>query len=147
MHTNFSTMTSRERVLAALRRQSVDHLPLCVDTLNHGGVRYVTERLPDRFERALYYQSLGLDTGIMLEAPLCSPAENPEVEIGTCCEQAANETYPLLCKEYRTPRGSLRQLVRKTEDYRNDNVAVMFSDFNVPGRPLAAVPGRKGRRY
>jgi hypothetical protein len=70
----------------------------------------------------------------MLEAPLLSPSRNPGVEISEWREQPPGEIYPRLCREYRTAGGSLRQIVRETDDYRgdSDSIALMFSDFNVP---------------
>lgn len=133
-----SAMTSRERVLAAMRRQSVDHLPLCVETLCHGFVRFVTERLPDPYERAQYYVSLGLDTGISLDPALCDPDANPDAAIKQWCKQPAGERYPLLYREYRTARGSLQQIISKSEDYDRDffikrsNSVGIFNDFHVP---------------
>lgn len=131
-------MSSRERVSAALHRQPVDHLPLCVEALCHGFVRFVTERLPDPFERATYYAGLGLDAGVSLDTPLCLPEVNPEIQIRHWREQPAGEPYPLLGKEYRTPKGTLRQVVVRTEDYEHDyfshgrDTLDTFSDYHVP---------------
>jgi hypothetical protein len=126
-------MTSRERVVAALHRQPVDHLPLCVDTLCHGGVKSLSDCLPDRRELARYYQSLGLDTGIMVGGALLGPTSNPAVTFREWQEQPAGEPCPLLHREYETAAGTLQQVIRRTEDYSGkDTVATLFSDFNVP---------------
>ncbi|MDQ1328630.1 MAG: Uroporphyrinogen deCOase protein, partial [Candidatus Poribacteria bacterium] len=45
-------------------------------------------------------------------------------------EHHSDETYPLLMKEYITPKGNLKQIVRKHE-YPSDSVG-LFSDHNVP---------------
>lgn len=133
-----NSMTSRERVLAAVRRQPVDHLPLCVETLCHGFVRFVTERLPSPFERATYLAGLGLDAGISLDEAICLPEQNSDVQIREWKEHPAGEPDPLICKEYRTAKGTLRQVVAKTEDYENDYFSRgrdsldMFSDYHVP---------------
>lgn len=133
-----SAMSSRERVLAALRRHPVDHLPLTVETLCHGFIRFVTERLPDPYERASYYAELGLDSGISYDTPICYPEGNSDVTIREWTEPAGVKPYPLLCKEYRTPAGSLRQVVARTEDYENDyftkgtDSLSLFSDYHVP---------------
>ena len=133
-----AAMTSRERVLAAMRRQPVDHLPLCVEAICHGFVRFVTERLPSPFERAEYYAGLGLDAAICLDSAMCDPDANPGVEVRQWKEQPTGEPHPVLCKEYRTPGGSLRQVVSITDDYANDYFSrgrdslSMFSDYHVP---------------
>lgn len=136
--TTSAAMTSRERVLAAMRRQPVDHLPLCVETICHGFVRFVTERLPSPFDRAKYYADLGLDAGVSLDSAICNPDRNPDVKIKQWKEQPSGVPYPLLCKEYRCPKGSLRQVVSRTDDYENDYFSKgrdsldMFSDYHVP---------------
>ena len=132
-----TAMSSRERVRAAIRRQTVDHLPLCVEALCHGFVRFVTERLPSPFDRAEYYADLGLDAGVSLDEAICLPETNPDVRVRQWREQPPGEPYPLLCKEYRTPDGALRQVVSRTEDYANDYFSKgrdsldMFSDYHV----------------
>jgi hypothetical protein len=138
-------MSSRERVLAALRRQPVDHLPLTVEALCHGFVRFVTERRPDPQERALYYAGLGLDAGVSLDTPMCYPEANPDVQIREWREQPTDSPDPLLCKEYRTSAGNLRQVVVRTADYEDDYFTKgteslsLFSDYHVPAH--------RSRRY
>jgi hypothetical protein len=120
-------LSSRERVLAAIQHQPVDHVPLCFDGLCHGSVRFVTRLHPNPFDRARFYLDLGADTAIAVSPPQCSAQGFKTREWK---EEPKDEEYPLLHKEYITPRGSLRQVVRKTEDY-PDRIS-LFSDFNVP---------------
>lgn len=131
-------MTSRERVLAAMRRQPVDHLPLCVETLCHGFVRFVTERLPSPFERATYYTGLGLDAGISLDEAVCLPDANPDIRVKSWKDQPPGEPHPLMGQEYQTSKGTLRQVVVRTDDYESDyfsrgrETLDLFSDYHVP---------------
>jgi hypothetical protein len=120
-------LSSRERVLAAIQHQPVDHVPLCFEGLCHGSVRFVTRLHPNPFDRARFYLDLGADTAIAVSPPQCSAQGFKTREWK---EEPKDEEYPLLHKEYITPRGSLRQVVRKTEDY-PDRIS-LFSDFNVP---------------
>ncbi len=135
---SMSAMTSRDRVRAAMRRQPVDHLPLCVEALGHGFVRFVTEHIPSPLERADYYAGLGLDAAVCLEEAIGQPETSPDVQVRAWREQPAGEPYPLLCKEYRTAKGSLRQVVARTEDYEHDYFSRgresldLFSDYHVP---------------
>jgi hypothetical protein len=120
-------MQSKERVLATIRRQPVDHVPLCVEGICHGYVRFINERYPDPEERARFYLGLGMDTGIMLYPPSFSFAD---VKVRAWRETPPGEPYPLLFKEYVTPDGTLRQVVRKTPDY-PDSIELVC-DHNVP---------------
>jgi uroporphyrinogen-III decarboxylase len=120
-------MTTRERIRAVVRREPIDHLPLCFTAICHGVIRFLDERLPDRIKQAEFLMNLGVDAGISIAPPLHSLKR---IEIKTWREDPPGERYPVLHKEYRTPRGTLRQVVRKTEDY-GSNIGLM-SDHNVP---------------
>ncbi|MEW6358293.1 MAG: uroporphyrinogen decarboxylase family protein [Planctomycetota bacterium] len=113
--------------MAAIQHQPVDHVPLCFDGLCHGSVRFVTKLHPDPFERARFYLDLGADTAIVVNPPLYA---GNGLQTKQWKEEPPGERYPLLFKEYITPRGSLRQVVRKTEDY--PDAISLFSDHNVP---------------
>jgi len=121
------TMTTRERIRATIKREPVDRLSLCVDTFCHGGMTFLDRRYPDPFEHARYLMGLGLDTGIELSYPL---GDLPDSIAVRQWREERSGAYPLLYKEYATPRGNLRQVVRQTPDYPQEiNLA---SDHNVP---------------
>ena len=122
-------MLSKERILATVRREPVDHVPLCVDGLCHGHVKHVTERMPHPVDRAKYYLGLGLDTAVQF----CCPSFSLEdIRVREWREEpSAGEPYPVLHKEYATPGGTLRQVVRKTEDYAGNSIE-LICDHNVP---------------
>ncbi len=89
---------------------------------------------------------LGLDTMLDVSAPW---GMHPGVRIRSWREEpSAGEPYPLLYKEYETPAGVLRQVVRKADDYlgegwpRQEDEVQLFSDFNVPRykEPAVSVP-------
>jgi len=124
-----SEMTTRERIMAACDHKAVDHVPLCVDgAVCHGKVFFVSDLHPDPFERARFYMDLGLDTGIRLSVPWSFPED---VKVKEWREEGADGNGTLLHKEYVTPRGTLEQVVRKTEDYPRGPVP-LFSDHLVP---------------
>jgi hypothetical protein len=122
-------LSSKERILTTIRHQPADHIPLCFQSICHGGVRFIDELFPDPFKRALYYMELGVDTGINLE--LNNFTSNENITIKEWKENQKDEKYLLSIKEYKTPKGSLRQMVRKSEDYPHETIP-LFSDFNVP---------------
>lgn len=121
------TMTSRERILATVAGKPVDHTPLCFEGLCHGYVAFLCERYPNPFERARYLLSLDIDTAISVSPP---PVSSLGFDTREWVE-APSEGPPLLHKEYVTPAGTLRHVVRRTEDYPDASVP-LFSDFNVP---------------
>jgi hypothetical protein len=131
-------MTSKERVLATVRRQGVDRLPICFEGVCHGVTRFVHDRLPDPLDRVRFYLDRGVDVAL---------GGSPDTNVwpGSCQTRSWRESPPdephvLLCKEYVTPLGSLRQVVRWTPDYDEQPAGRaphpgevrLFSDHNVP---------------
>jgi len=119
-------MTSKERIVATIKHESTDHIPLCFDGIGHQSVEFVNRLYPDQFERARFYLDMETDTAIRMSPPLHSMTgfRTRQWE-----EHPAGE-YPLLHKEYITPKGSLTQVIRKHE-YPFDSVS-LFSDHHVP---------------
>ncbi len=92
-------MCSRERILATVRHQPVDHLPLCFDGIGHQGVEFLSRRYPDQFELARFYLDLGLDTGVRTAPPYHS---RKGFETKQWTEHPADAECPLIFKEYAT---------------------------------------------
>jgi len=107
-----STMSSRQRMLAAIKRDGPDHLPFSPYI---GQGPWWPEPLfwRDQVERAHKMLALGLDPTIDIWLP--DPQPHPEVKIKTWRETQGADT--LLTKEYHTPAGVLRQVVRETKDW------------------------------
>lgn len=122
-------LSSKERISATIKYQPTDHIPICFQSICHGGVRFIDELFPDPFKRASYYMELGVDTGINLELGNLTSHEN--INIKEWKENQKGEKYPISIKEYETPKGSLRQAVRKSEEYPFESIP-LFNDFNVP---------------
>ncbi len=120
-------MTSKERIRATLKREPVDHLPMCLEGVGHPVVRFMLQRHPDVFERAARYLEMGIDCAVQISPPYFSMSG---VRIKEWEEQHPQEEYPLMVREYLTPRGALRQVVRRY-DYPYESVR-LFSDHNVP---------------
>ncbi len=108
------SMSSRERMLAAITRRGPDHVPLSPYMAQGAWYR---EPLvwQDQFERAERLLELGLDPVIEIWLPDVHP--DPQVEVRTWREAANGEV--LLTKEYHTPAGVLRQTVREGDDWCN----------------------------
>jgi len=71
-------------------------------------------RWKNQFELADNLLKMGLDPVIEIWLPKPS---YPEVRVRTWRGTEPDERYPLLYKEYETPKGTLRQVVRETEDW------------------------------
>jgi uroporphyrinogen-III decarboxylase len=143
-----SDLSSRERLLRTMRRQEPDHVPLWnlwrnLDRPFH----YRTQT-----KRAEAVLELGLDDTLLLEPPLNKtehydvnrvPGINIRVRRAEPGDEAQNrdEPYPLLFKEYDTPSGMLRQVVRQTEDWPYGDDVRLFSDHNISRAREMAIKG------
>ena len=120
-------MTSRERMLAALRREDVDRVPVPQRFWVHppkeeafvfdgpeGQIAWAKER--------------GFDPYLEMPLPVTG---TPDVRQRVWTESDPDETVPILCSEWTSPRGTMTSKLRKTEDYRSDGVE-FFDDFNTP---------------
>jgi hypothetical protein len=120
-------MSSKERIIATIKHETTDHIPLCFEGIGHQSVAFIDHRYPDQFERVNFYLDMEIDTAIRFGPPLYSGSGFQTKEWK---EHHSEEPYPLLMKEYITPKGNLKQIVRKHE-YPSDSVG-LFSDHNVP---------------
>jgi hypothetical protein len=152
-----SQMSSRERIRAVIAREPVDHLPLCFEGVGHAWPGFLVTRHPDPLERAERMLALGLDVGVVVQPPRFSLPDfevnersrpYPDMEVDSAVpapadappdpgytvrhwtERPAAEEHTLLCAEYATPAGKLRQVVRQHEyPYRRVSLT---NDLNIP---------------
>ena len=120
-------MTSRERVLAALRRQDVDRVPCCpFFSPSLIGPEYTWDGRADSLDRIV--NGLGLDglVGVGVGA-----STHPDVTSRTWIEEGAGEPWPILHKEIATPEGPLTAAVQVTEDWPHGKDIPLNSDWNV----------------
>ena len=163
-------MNSRERLLTTISHREPDHVPLLCWCFGFAPpphlrwrekgreVRYwYTMRLEhihtlpepwgieQDFQRVRRWLALGLDD-VLEVSP--SWGIHPEVRIRDWQEPPTPaEPYPLIGREYETPAGVLRHIVRKTEErpapgwvVQPDYVA-LFEDYNIPRGVKHAVAG------
>jgi len=163
-------MTSRERMMAAIRKEVPDHLPMycwCFGFPAPPHLRWQRDgrdvpfwytmrlehlhtlphpwTLQDDFDRVLRWFSLGLDDVLEVSPPW---GMHPEVTFRDWQESPSGaEPYWLLCREYQTPAGPLRHIVRRTDEavdpgwvVQPDKV-VLIEDFNIPRGVKHAVAG------
>ena len=110
-------LSARERYLAVFRHEEADRVP--VDLCTNEGFRYPGEpwrRGPlDRVEAIL---SAGGDPCLDVWLPPESFHPDVTVRRGTCGK--SDDGYPLIFTEYDTPAGALRQVVRESDDWRDE---------------------------
>jgi hypothetical protein len=133
-----SDMSSKERILMTIGCREPDHVPL----LNRGGIphRYWSNRgrggIPfrDQFERVVETLKLGIDDAVELHPPF-HISEDVKVRIRK--KKTPTENYPLLIKEYETPKGILSKVVRQTPDWPHGDDIPLFDDYAVSSaRPV-----------
>jgi hypothetical protein len=108
-----TTMSSRERILATCAHQPVEHVPLHLE-VHPSYLQYDPQVATwrDQFERTDALLALGVDA--MSEVWLPDPSFHPDVRVRTWREERDGEV--LLGKEYLTPVGPLRQVIKETPD-------------------------------
>jgi len=153
--TTATSLSSRERYLAALAHQEPDRVPI---HLNMQFQYYHNDRIrwENQFEMAEALQDVGVDPIIEIWIPEAIP--HPDVTVKTWRECPAGESEPHITKEYHTPVGVLRQVVRETDDWTSSLHAYwirrtlgpcakltygmdLFDDFNVSRRTEPWVKG------
>ncbi|MFC1452539.1 hypothetical protein ACFLSJ_04255 [Verrucomicrobiota bacterium] len=124
-------MTSRERLIAALKREEVDFVPCCasfnpLDEVFRRDRKWNFPWTPEasRTERIDYQvNELGLDQVVATYVDLCRP--HPDVTSRTWIENG------ILHKSYSTPAGDLHASVRYNEFWPHGEEIHFWSDFNI----------------
>ena len=136
------SMSSRERMLAAIANQQPDYVPCCF--MIFAALR---DQCKDQFEFIERQVEMGLDTTVGIPP---RPARRdratseqgdlhglpvrfaPEVEVKDWREDQRGERYPILHREYTTPAGKLHTAVNKTNDWVQGDRVPLFDDFVIP---------------
>ena len=132
-------MNSRERILNAIGRKAVDHVPLYLRLWDMGGG---VDNFPfpwrEQVSRVENLLRLGVDDTLLLQPPLGFTEEynadkSPGVTGVTVTRSEPTEAgaHPLLEKTYQTPDGELSQIVKITKDWPHGEDIMLFSDFNI----------------
>lgn len=140
------SISSRERMISALKCQNTDHVPFS-PFIVQGAWMEKPLFWRNQFDRAEQMLDLGLDPIIDIWLPW--PQIHKDVEIREWRDTSGKE--PIITKEYHTPAGVLRSVVRETEDWcsawhtpwipttmggelRDDFCMHMWDDWNVSRR-------------
>jgi hypothetical protein len=133
------TMSSRQRMLAALDRRDADFAPCSL--MLYGALKSTCRDYAEFIERQV---AMGLDT--VVELPPRPPqvvndhynlhglpvSYSPQVAIREWIEHPADEEWPIMVKEYATPGGTLRAEVRQTADWRWGDHVPFLDDYIEP---------------
>jgi len=131
--------SSRQRMLRALKCTQPDHVP-CSFML-FGALKGQCSTYAEFIERQV---AMGLDAFVQLppRPPIVVDdhynlhglpvSYDPRVTINEWVEHPAQESWPILVKEYHTPAGVLRAEVRKTDDWRWGDHVPFLDDYIVP---------------
>jgi hypothetical protein len=127
-------MSSRDRMLAVLRYQEPDHVPLLFNTFGFRPPPHL--RWSNDDEEVEAWLSIGLDAMLHVSPPIAS---HPDVTVREWMEPAEGGEDPCMIKEYDTPAGVLRQEVYRTDDWSSsdwpghsvDKIR-LFDDYNTP---------------
>jgi len=140
-------MNSKTRVLNALNHKPTDHIPLRLLMMySSSNIPFSWENQVERVEKVL---ELGIDDVLWLEPPLgYVEAYNADLVPGVkssvrVLPAGKEDVYPVIIKEYDTPEGNLRQVVKKTEDWPYGDDIFLFSDFNVSRSKEYIIKDRK----
>ena len=109
-----TSMTSKERILAAMRHEDVDYTP-CVVDMHPGYVKGPLANAEDQFDVTDVLLEMGLDGTIDIWFPI--QAAHPDVEITYWRERDPDTGGFVRGKRYDTPAGTLQQIVRETDDW------------------------------
>ncbi len=128
-------LSSRERMLAVLRYEEPDYVPLVFNSFGIEPPEHL--RWSDDIEEARTWLSLGVDAWLTTGMPLVT---HPDVRIREWEETPDGERYPIIVKEYDTPAGPMRQEVYRTNDWSGEDwpghtaasTIRLFDDFNGP---------------
>ncbi len=124
-------MTSRERMLAAVRGEPVDRVPCCVifnplaEVVRRGhpwNFPWAPDT-PAATQRRYQVEELGLDQAVYFEADLCAPVEGVEARVWS--------EGDVLHKAYTTPCGPLHAAIRHRQLWPHGEDIPFHSDFNV----------------
>lgn len=118
------SLSSRERLLLTINHKEPDYVPLRIGFLD-----YIPKYWSNRFQQAEELLALGVDEILTVRPPF---GFHPNVKVKKWSETSPDGSHSLLVKEYHTPKGILRTVIKKAEDWPHGDDIPLFSDFSVP---------------
>lgn len=128
-------MSSRERTLAAINHQQPDRVPIFFR-----GVAPLEHLWRNKHERIDVLLGLGVDEKATIGI---GPSIHPDVTVRDWFDEESDSKYRLACREYRTPEGTLRTIVRCTNDCAYEGGVLLTSNYNISRGVEFLVNGRE----
>lgn len=140
-------LSSRDRMLLAIDCKEPDYVPMCFMIFSA-----LKEKCSDQYEFIERELQLGLDA--VVELPIERPETADEhVDLHGLPIRYGNEVLirewkqdvdpePLLFKEYVTPSGVLRTVVKKVRDWKHGDHIPLFDDYLIPRSKEFLVKGK-----
>ena len=139
-----ANMSSRERMLAAINCEAVDHVPLAfmifgalsdrlqLETGDGGPTATIEAQLELGLDAVVHLNQFSPQVGEVghSDAPGLPVRLGPEVETREWADPPGSRRYPVLHKEYVTPSGTLSVAVDQTDDWPYGDAT--RGDFQVP---------------
>ena len=129
-------MTSRERTLAAIDHQEPDRIPIFFRSVAPFNARFPGHGYEDRIDFLL---GLGVDAKVTLSI---APKVHSGVSVRDWFDDDSDPGYRLACREWNTPDGILRSVMRCTPDCDFAGGIPLISDHNVSRGVEFPVKGR-----
>jgi len=127
-------MSSRERTLAAIGHQEPDRVPVFFR-----GVAPLEHLWRNNHERIDVLLALGVDEKVTIGV---GPSIHPDVTVRDWFDEDSDPQYRLACREYHTPAGTIRTIMRCTEDCNYENGTPLASNYNISRGVEFPVKGR-----
>ncbi|MDQ1327659.1 MAG: Uroporphyrinogen deCOase protein [Candidatus Poribacteria bacterium] len=105
-------ISSRERTLAAINHTEADRIPIFFR-----GIAPLSHLWKNAYERVNVLLEMGVDEKIDIGI---GPRFHQDVTVWDWFDSESDTDYRLACREYSTPKGTMRAIMRCTEDYRED---------------------------
>ncbi|MFH1571030.1 MAG: hypothetical protein ABIL09_23760, partial [Gemmatimonadota bacterium] len=119
-----TTLTSRERLLAAMALEEPDHVPLwCLWSYDRAPFNNADEAA--RLEAVL---GLGMDDTLWLSPPW---RQDPRVRVSAWTEAVPGADYRLMHKRYETPSGVAEHALRSSEYLSDPDHFGAIGDLNI----------------
>jgi len=127
-------ISSRERTLAAINHQEADRVPI-----HFRGVAPFDHLWKSEHERVDVLLDMGADAYVNIAI---EPSLHPDVTVRDWFDEESDPEYRLACREYTTPAGTLRAVMRCTEDCTYEGGVPLASDHNISRGVEFLVKGR-----
>lgn len=119
------SLSSRDRMLAALEHREADYVPCCFSAF-----QVLHQQCADQAEFLDRQLGMGLDAAVAV--PALHIRHDPRVRIREWREDSPGEPYPILHKEYETPAGTLHTSVNKSDDWPWGDHVPFMDDYLIP---------------